>query len=717
MTITKTLVIRLADLGLSPLGPESTVAVPEVSVGYDREVLVDGSWVPAVPKVLDSVGDEMRVQVIANDDPGITKGADFGIKVTARLSPTRGMHGSETTHTRTVIIDSAKPDEVMLADLADAVPVPAELPLVDMERVLAEARLSTTQVRAMQNTVAASDAKADQALATARATIAPTDTQVATLAKDASSQTRAALIAAIAAGAVNVRHRGAKGDGSDDTTTIQASCDAAASLGIRTVYVPAGTYGLKAPIQVPRSVSLLLDPGATLKALAATASLVRFTATDGTGDNGPRDQSISGGVLDGNFFADNGLVLGDFQGFTVSDLTIKNTLKGGFVTWSHQTGHDLSVSALRIDRDRGNAAPTGSRGIQLEGISDSYFSDVVIKGAETGWWNNGCPSVHAIMVHVWNFEPDGLHKTSFYSAHSEGVTFTLCDADTPSKVGWELTGGQGITLNACRLFLNTFAASGTGGIYVSNTAEYAPDLSITAMTYRVSQGKTLAYDIDGPTIAGGGLTKTQISVTGTRYEGDIAATNLVKRNVLGEVLTGQLVAGHPGSTGADNQTVRVFGGWVKPASLPVQPPSSTRVEYLRPNPATGLIERWDWNGDSWNSPDADTGWIDMSGRLGAGWTVQSIFVRRIGHRVTWRIEGLDGTNATTAKAVNAPVAGFANASSWNNTLHVLWNENDQPIQVYVGNDASIVIGGNQVTKRGQWQLIEYLTDQPWPTGL
>ena len=71
---------------------------------------------------------------------------------------------------------------------------------------------------------------------------------------------------------VNVRDKGAKGDGkTDDTAAIQAAIDAAAGTKNSTVLVPAGTYMVdvdNARALRPKSdMTLKLAPGATLKAI------------------------------------------------------------------------------------------------------------------------------------------------------------------------------------------------------------------------------------------------------------------------------------------------------------------------------------------------------------------------------------------------------------------------------------------------------------------
>lgn len=121
----KTLVIRPDDVSLRPLDSSSPVALAEVSVCYDRDVLVDGGWVPRFPKVLDGSDDgALRVSVLANDDPAITEGSGFKICVRARLAPVQGLHAQPSSPYREVVITSSMAAEVSLANLPQPVSAP-----------------------------------------------------------------------------------------------------------------------------------------------------------------------------------------------------------------------------------------------------------------------------------------------------------------------------------------------------------------------------------------------------------------------------------------------------------------------------------------------------------------------------------------------------------------------------------------------------------------
>ncbi len=95
---------------------------------------------------------------------------------------------------------------------------------------------------------------------------------LAALPGTAGAQVRPPLPAPASGGWVDVRHYGAKGDGTTiDTPAFNRAIDAAAARGGGTVHVPAGTYACYT-IRLKSRVTLHLDNGATILAAAPTAS-------------------------------------------------------------------------------------------------------------------------------------------------------------------------------------------------------------------------------------------------------------------------------------------------------------------------------------------------------------------------------------------------------------------------------------------------------------
>lgn len=201
MAIMKTLVIRPADVSLNPIGAGSSVADARVSVVYDRDVWVDGQPMPRVPLISTSIPTTgLRVPVLASDDPSITEGAGFVIKVVVETTTRIGQHNdSGTSLARTIQVVAADPDEIPLGSKPNLTPVPDPTQYADVmsaikaaaETKAAAARVEASAAAAKQSAQAAEQASS-QAVTLAQNANAGTDRGVAGLLGQAGSQTQAA---------------------------------------------------------------------------------------------------------------------------------------------------------------------------------------------------------------------------------------------------------------------------------------------------------------------------------------------------------------------------------------------------------------------------------------------------------------------------------------------------------------------------------------------
>lgn len=117
MAALKTLVIRPADLGMSALGTDSDVADVSVSVRYTAPAAINGVIIPIQPMTFTNVDDEgVSVQLVANDDPAITAGKGFGIRIDIVTRPRTGWHAQAHMLRRVITITTADPETVNLAD-------------------------------------------------------------------------------------------------------------------------------------------------------------------------------------------------------------------------------------------------------------------------------------------------------------------------------------------------------------------------------------------------------------------------------------------------------------------------------------------------------------------------------------------------------------------------------------------------------------------------
>ena len=202
MSTMKTLIIRPADVSLNPLGAGSSVADARVSVVYDRDVWVGGQPVPRVPLISTSIPTAgLRVPVLASDDPSITEGAGFVIKVVVETAPRTGEHNDMgTSLARTIQVVTADPDEIPLGSKPNLTPVADPTQYADVmsaikaaaETKAAAARVEASAAAAKQSAQAAEQASS-QAVTLAQNANAGTDQGVAGLIGQAGSQTQGAL--------------------------------------------------------------------------------------------------------------------------------------------------------------------------------------------------------------------------------------------------------------------------------------------------------------------------------------------------------------------------------------------------------------------------------------------------------------------------------------------------------------------------------------------
>lgn len=306
MSTMKTLIIRPADVSLNPLGAESSVADARVSVVYDRDVWVGGQPVPRVTLLETSISTAgLRVPVLVSDDPSITEGAGFVIKVIVETTPRIGPHNdSGTSLARTIQVVAADPDEIPLGSKPNLTPVSDPMQYADVMSAIkaaAETKAAAAQVKAsadgMVADVAASKDAATQAASSAAAAqqtaanmVGPTDAGVAQLVQSGAKTTTAlsdTIAAKVIVPTTSAARFGAVGDG----TSNDGAALATAPAGAR-VYLPAGQYAASSSVTI--AADLVPAPGARI--LVPSGVTVKVT---GAVDAASRDIFVDkGGKVD-----------------------------------------------------------------------------------------------------------------------------------------------------------------------------------------------------------------------------------------------------------------------------------------------------------------------------------------------------------------------------------------------------------------------------------
>jgi hypothetical protein len=270
----------------------------------------------------------------------------------------------------------------------------------------------------------------------------------------------------------NVKNYGAVGNGSDATAAFQAAVTAASAGGGGEIMVPAGRYGLSAPLHITTPAITLVGegPGASvIISSAATGDVVAFgnTSTAISPCGGMRGLSIKSSVArtSGAALTIDGCQQGEFQHLELattggdgihlsptghlcailhfSDLHIIVT--GAFNGILVQGGNDRYFRSAWIT---GNMSP-GSRGINIQFSGGDWYTDIESVGFEYGVLINPGTGQGVTWGHMVNVLTDSNTSQGYRITSSGGyiwgMTFT---APWASSNGFSSANGRGFYINA-----------------------------------------------------------------------------------------------------------------------------------------------------------------------------------------------------------------------------------------------------------------------------
>jgi len=279
-----------------------------------------------------------------------------------------------------------------------------------------------------------------------------------------------------------------------------------------------GVYGLSRTLELPTGLSLEMDAGARLLALPGfTGDAVLRKARTAPGDHAYNGR-ISGGVIDGGSQSLTGIHVPGAARLDIHDLEIMNCLHKGICigdsapTW----GYEVNVRGVRCSIDLGTRHSPESIGLHYIGITDSFVSQVVIIGYETGVASESSSNDYS-QVHVWSVPEQGRLPQCFY-CNGWGDSYQQCYADSPFD-GYEECFGFYVNrpfnrFNNCRTYCNSFspdlkvtgfylADSGTHGSYFGNFFAATAGHRMKAAYAGNFDGATILGSGYEPTIAGG----------------------------------------------------------------------------------------------------------------------------------------------------------------------------------------------------------------------
>ena len=342
---------------------------------------------------------------------------------------------------------------------------------------------------------------------------------------------------------MNPRDNRPVGDGTTDNSprfeALFAQLLASGTAGLR---LSAGVYLVSRTVELPTSISLHLEPGARLKAMPGFQGDTVLRKQRGEIGVHAWNGRISGGLIDGGRQNLIGIHVPGACRLGLSDIEIVDCLQKGIYiglpasekTW----GYEVNVHGVRCAIDLNTAHASGSIGLHYEQITDSYISQVVIIGCETGVASESSSNDFS-QVHVWSVTAHGPLKRNFF-CNGWGDSYSQCYADAPFDEGREC---YGFLVNKpfnrftnCRVYSNSFTYddtvvgfmltdSGTHGSYLNNLFTAGPDRRIKA---------AFAGNLEAATIIGNGYDPNVLAGRENRIPSDTGGISHVPPLKIGE---------------------------------------------------------------------------------------------------------------------------------------------------------------------------------------
>lgn len=323
------------------------------------------------------------------------------------------------------------------------------------------------------------------------------------------------------------------GDGvTDDAPAFEkvlAELTAAGGAGLE---LPAGTYLVSRTVELPTAISLHLGPGARIKAMPGFQGEALLRKQRGEIGVHHFNGRISGGVLDGNKQNLVGIHVPGACRLDICDMEIVDCLQKGLYignpdkTW----GYEVNVRGVRCAIDLNTAHAPGSIGLHYEQITDSYISQVVIIGYETGVASESASNDYS-QVHVWSVTAQGPLKRNFY-CNGWGDSYNQCYADAPFDEGRECCGflvsKPYNRFTNCRVYCNNYTFDntvtgflmtdrGTHGSYLNNLFCCGKDRRIKAAYGGNLEAATILGNGYEPHVAGGRENRIPSDVGGASH--------------------------------------------------------------------------------------------------------------------------------------------------------------------------------------------------------
>lgn len=297
---------------------------------------------------------------------------------------------------------------------------------------------------------------------------------------------------------INVKQRGAKGDGTtDDWSIIQAALTAAQPGD--TIYLPAGTYRTSAPLVVPPGVTLRGAHGdhfdnltgwtqvnARIKPLPTFTGVACILILDAplggyaakSCEQRLLDLTLDGTALPGGNAVDGIQAQGTIRGMVYENISIKKFgAHAIFFTYNFSAPAGLPQAPYSCRLRRIVASDCGGNTFSFNNTTDSTIMDVEsIGSAGYGFFLSGCGNSTLIACRAeWNLR--GFH----IAPGNAQLSLIGCSTDRNTQNGMLVTGGSaGATVAITNARLNRDGRNGGagGGGYAGLTIDTCPAMVI-----------------------------------------------------------------------------------------------------------------------------------------------------------------------------------------------------------------------------------------------
>lgn len=195
-------------------------------------------------------------------------------------------------------------------------------------------------------------------------------------------------------GRYNVKWFGVKGDGvCDDYEKLQYILN----IGDGNTYlIPDGTYMISQTLCIESRCNIEMANNAMIKAMEEMTDLIIYN--DGKTLGQAESKHITGGILNGNHKVENILTIGNYAGFLLEELNVRNFKSKGIITRSQNSIQATGMKGNNVSIRNYGQTYENTYGLYCNG-GDAKYKNITTVDVQTGVYNDQYCIFE--VVHVW----------------------------------------------------------------------------------------------------------------------------------------------------------------------------------------------------------------------------------------------------------------------------------------------------------------------------